>query len=58
MDTRHRTFRIPADLDEKLEERAKQLDRSASWVILRCLEIELDRGVTKQMAASRVRGVR
>jgi predicted transcriptional regulator len=44
MDTRHRTFRIPAELDEKLEERAQKLDRSASWVILECLRNGLEDG--------------
>lgn len=36
-----RTFRLPASLDAKLVAKAARLDRSASWVIVRCLEIEL-----------------
>jgi predicted transcriptional regulator len=36
-----RTFRLPADLDTKLVAKAEELDRSVSWVIIRCLEIEL-----------------
>lgn len=36
-----RSFRLPADLDAKLVKRAKQRDRSVSWVILRALEVAL-----------------
>lgn len=36
-----RTFRLPANLDAKLVAKAEKLDRSASWVIVRCLELGL-----------------
>jgi predicted transcriptional regulator len=58
-----RTFRLPADLDAKLVEEAEKLDRSVSWVIIRCLEIgllgpdaaqakALMRGATKKKGAT------
>lgn len=37
-----RTFRLPADLDQKLVKKAEALDRSPSWVILRSLEVALE----------------
>jgi predicted transcriptional regulator len=36
-----RSFRLPASLDAKLIAKAEKLDRSVSWIILRCLEAEL-----------------
>jgi predicted transcriptional regulator len=58
-----RTFRLPVDLDAKLVAKAEELDRSASWVIIRCLEIgllgpdaaqakALMRGTTKKKGAT------
>jgi predicted transcriptional regulator len=52
-----RSFRLSAELDELLREKAKQIDRSASWVVNRALEVALlgedaayDRAVVRSIA--------
>jgi predicted DNA-binding protein len=50
-----RSFRLSAELDEKLVKEAERLDRSASWVILRALEVALE-GQDKAIARALTRG--
>jgi predicted transcriptional regulator len=53
-----RSFRLPTELDSLLVEKAEELDRSVSWVILRCLEAQLlPGGEEETLERARTRGL-